>query len=104
MYVLTNLLYLIRLTQLLTHVSNLGCGHCTNMKAAYSSAAAKAAAQKIGVLAAVDATTSPIASKTYGVNGFPTLKYFVNGKLHSDYNGKRTAVVAANGKIKKDEL
>lgn len=85
-----------------------GCGHCTNMKAAYSIAAAKAAAQKVGVLAAVDATTSPAASKRYGVNGFPTLKYFENGKLHSDYNGKRTAddlfnFVASNGK-KKDEL
>lgn len=85
-----------------------GCGHCTNMKAAYSTAAAKAVAQKAGVLAAVDATTSPAASKKYGVNGFPTLKYFVNGKLQSDYNEKRTAddlfnFMAANGKPK-DEL
>lgn len=78
------------------------------MKAAYSTAAAKVAAQKVGVLAAVDATTSPAASKKYGVNGFPTLKYFVNGKMQSEYNSKRTAddlfnFMASNGKMK-DEL
>lgn len=78
------------------------------MKAAYSTAAAKAIAQKAGVLAAVDATTSPAAAKKYGINGFPKLKYFERGQLIKDYNGKRTAddlfdFVATAGKAK-DEL
>lgn len=79
------------------------------MKAAYSTAAERAATKKAGVLAAVDATASPAAAKKYGVSGFPTLKYFENGKLHSEYNGKRTAddlfeFVASGGKTPKDEL
>lgn len=79
------------------------------MKAAYSKAAERAATAKVGILAAVDATTSPGVSKKYDVSGFPTLKYFEYGAVRHEYSGKRTAddlyaFVAGGGKAHKEEL
>jgi thioredoxin-like negative regulator of GroEL len=44
-----------------------------------------------GVLAAVDATGNPKLSDRFNIVGYPTLKYFNNGKLVSDYDRKRSA-------------
>ena len=43
-----------------------------------------------GVLAAVDATGNPKLSDRFNIVGFPTLKYFNNGKFVSDYDRKRS--------------
>lgn len=79
------------------------------MKAAYSKAAESVAADKIGVLGALDATVHPNIAQKYGVTGYPTLKYFEFGALRQDYDGKRTAedlyaFMAAAGTAQKDEL
>lgn len=80
------------------------------MKPQFSEAAKRVAKDKIGVLAAVDATTSEALSKKFSIQGFPTLKYFENGIFKADYEGKRTAddlynFVKNSGKgTKKDEL
>jgi protein disulfide-isomerase A1 len=42
------------------------------------------------VIAKIDATEEKKSAQDYGVEGFPTLKWFVNGKVN-DYSGGRTA-------------
>lgn len=85
-----------------------GCGHCTQMKGAYSEAAQRLANENIGKLVAVDATVSKTISARFSINGFPTLKYFENGQLKSDYAGKRNVDDIYNfvkaGGLQKDEL
>lgn len=39
-----------------------------------------------GVLAAVDATKEQKLAKEYGITGFPSLKYFADGKFAWDFN------------------
>lgn len=61
------------------------------------------------ILAAVDATINRKISGRFDIGGFPTLKYFENGILKSDYNGKRSAddlysFVTSGGIGTKDEL
>ena len=69
-----------------------GCGHCKMMKPSYSLAALQMKHEHIqGVLAAVDATECPKLSNRFNIVGFPTLKYFNNGKFVSDYDRKRSA-------------
>ena len=54
-----------------------GCGHCKKMKPDYTEAAQALKDQEIpAVLAAVDATKHRKLADTYGIKGFPTLKYF----------------------------
>lgn len=68
------------------------CGHCKLMKPSYSLAALQMKQEHIqGVLAAVDATGNPKLSDRFNIVGFPTLKYFNNGKFVSDYDRKRSA-------------
>lgn len=82
------------------------------MKPQYSEAAKRVADENVGLLGAVDSTVNEDLSRKFNIKGFPTLKFFVNGKYHSDYDGKRTAedmyeFVKNNGKSKdstKDEL
>ncbi|XP_052805194.1 protein disulfide-isomerase A5-like [Mya arenaria] len=67
------------------------CGHCKAMKPAYSEAATKLKEEGFpGVIAAVDATVDNAVSSKYEVRGFPTLKYFKDGKLAFDYGFPRT--------------
>jgi thioredoxin-like negative regulator of GroEL len=62
------------------------------MKPSYSLAALQMKQEHIqGVLAAVDATRNPKLSDRFNIVGFPTLKYFNNGKFVSDYDRKRSA-------------
>jgi hypothetical protein len=39
----------------------------------------------------VDATKESELGQEYGVQGYPTLKWFVDGKVAIDYNGPRDA-------------
>ena len=41
------------------------------------------------VIGKVDATVEPEMAKKFGVSGYPTLKWFVDGELVSDYGGPR---------------
>ncbi|CAH1241659.1 PDIA5 [Branchiostoma lanceolatum] len=66
------------------------CGHCKRMKPAYQEAAEQLLKEKPEAkLAAVDATKYKELGQQYGVRGYPTLKYFKNGKVASDYNKGR---------------
>lgn len=70
------------------------CGHCKNLKGPYAEAASKLKdeLQDVDViLAKVDATVEKTISQEHDIKGFPTLKWFIDGKLASDYNGGRTA-------------
>ena len=65
------------------------CGHCKQMAAGYSNIAKKMNDSEDGIpIAKVDCTIHGELAKTYGVQGYPTLKYFVNGKP-VEYKGGR---------------
>eukprot|EP00301_Raphidiophrys_heterophryoidea_P009830 c14832_g1_i1.p1 GENE.c14832_g1_i1~~c14832_g1_i1.p1 ORF type:complete len:504 (+),score=126.24 c14832_g1_i1:50-1513(+) len=67
------------------------CGHCKRLDPEYTKAAEQLAGiDKRIALAKVDSTEEKEASSRFGVRGYPTLKWFVNGK-DSEYNGGRTA-------------
>ncbi|XP_025081188.1 protein disulfide-isomerase A5-like [Pomacea canaliculata] len=67
------------------------CGHCKKMKPAYGEAATKVKEEGLGALAAVDATIEKDLSQKYDIRGFPTLKYFRNGKVEFEYGSGRSA-------------
>lgn len=78
------------------------------MKGTFSEAAKRLVDDKAGVVAALDSTINTATSEKFSIKGFPTLKYFENGVLKGDYNGKRTSddiynFVKSNGQLK-DEL
>ena len=65
------------------------CGHCKTMAPAYSKLAERMKHEKDGVaIAKVDATIENDLASKYGVQGFPTLKFFINGEA-VDYQGGR---------------
>lgn len=67
------------------------CGHCKKLAPEYAQAAKTLKARNPPVrIAKVDATVSPQLASAHGVNGYPTLKYFINQKSE-DYTGGRTA-------------
>jgi protein disulfide isomerase len=65
------------------------CGHCKKLAPEYAAAAAelKASGNK-AVLAKVDADSEKELGTKFQVEGFPTLKWFVNGQPQ-EYNGGR---------------
>jgi len=69
------------------------CGHCKQLAPAYSEAATalKGDTDPKIVLAKVDATENKALAERYGIQGYPTLKVFKDGKLAGDYEGPRTA-------------
>lgn len=68
------------------------CGHCKALKKPYSLAADLAHQQGISsVLSAVDCGTQYDICKQHNVEGYPTIKFFKNGKFFRDYTNERTA-------------
>jgi protein disulfide-isomerase A6 len=68
------------------------CGHCKNLAPIYEELAAKFASVGDQVsIAKVDADEHKSLGKKYGVQGFPTLKWFdgKKGSTPEDYNGGR---------------
>lgn len=67
------------------------CGHCKNLEPHWKKAAKELKGKvKLG---AVDATIHQGLAQQYGVQGYPTIKYFPSGKKGSaeEYDGGRTA-------------
>jgi protein disulfide-isomerase A1 len=64
------------------------CGHCKKLTPEYSAAALVLKADGIP-LAKVDATVHKQVAERFKIQGFPTLKFFSNGK-DIEYNGGRT--------------
>jgi len=58
------------------------CGHCKTLEPEYKKAAEELMDLDADLrIAKVDVTRNPSVQPDYGVSGFPTLKWFVNGKL-----------------------
>lgn len=65
------------------------CGHCKSMAPSYAKLAEKMNAQADGIpIAELDATENGEVAEKYGVQGYPTLKFFVDGEA-IDYSGER---------------
>jgi protein disulfide-isomerase A1 len=77
------------------------CGHCKALAPEYVKAAAKLAERDPPLyLAKVDATEEKQLGERFGVQGFPTLKWFVNGK-DQEYTGGREEDTIVSWIIKK---
>ena len=66
------------------------CGHCKHLAPEYGKAADIAKGKKY-VFAEIDTTQNEKSSQKYEIQGFPTLKLFINGSDPIDYNGERTS-------------
>ena len=66
------------------------CGHCKQLAPIYEVVAKKLANNKNIVLAKIDSTANEVPSVS--IKGFPTLKFFLNGKKDQpvDFEGDRT--------------
>jgi len=68
------------------------CGHCKKLKPEWAKAATALKASSPDVLIAkVDATVEGDLGKKYGVQGYPTIKWFVDGEFVADYSAGREA-------------
>ena len=77
------------------------CGHCKSMIPAYTKLSQRMKQQENGVaIAKVDATVHNELGSKYGVQGFPTLKLFMNGEP-VDYSGAREEDAMFNWLMKK---
>ncbi|CAD8179388.1 unnamed protein product [Paramecium pentaurelia] len=68
------------------------CGHCKKLAPEYSAAAAelkKQGGDNYVPLAKVDATAESSVAEKFSIQGYPTLKFFINGQP-IDYEGGRT--------------
>nr|XP_053647149.1 protein disulfide-isomerase A6 homolog [Cherax quadricarinatus] len=75
------------------------CGHCRNLAPHWQKAATELKGKiKLGAL---DATVHTVTASKYGVQGYPTIKFFQKGDVE-DYDGGRTSsdiVAWANDKV-----
>jgi len=63
------------------------CGHCKQLAPEYANAAQHLAKNDLSVkLGKVDATIESDLAEQFGIRGYPTLKFFKNGKP-IDYSG-----------------
>ena len=68
------------------------CGHCQKLAPEYAKAATALKAHDATiVIAKVDATKEADLAQKHDVSGYPTLKWFVDGEVASDYSGPRDA-------------
>nr|CAD7573083.1 unnamed protein product [Timema californicum] len=68
------------------------CGHCKEMKPAYSEAALKLHNNKSpSSIAALNSESNPNVTDLYKIQSFPTLKFFDKGKFVQDYRDARTS-------------
>ena len=70
------------------------CGHCKALAPEYAKAA-EALKDEPAMLGKVDATENKEVGSRFGIQGFPTLKFFRNGKPQ-DYSGGRTSAEIVN--------
>jgi len=75
------------------------CGHCKKLAPEYDAAAKKLKDEDV-VLMKVDATEEEELGKRFEVRGYPTLKWFKNGKV-KDYDGGRSADTIVSWVMKK---
>lgn len=67
------------------------CGHCVRFAPEYEKLATKVKEDGLGfVIAAVDLVTEKEVSEWVEIQGYPTLRFFINGKA-IDYSGEREA-------------
>jgi protein disulfide-isomerase A1 len=68
------------------------CGHCQKLKPEWSKAATTMNEHDATIIIGkVDATQEADLAQKYGVNGYPTIKWFVDGEVAMDYSGARDA-------------
>lgn len=70
------------------------CGHCKNLAPEWAIAGDTFQPTDDIIIAAVDATEAPELSSAFGIQGYPTIKYFPKGSdmtSPEDYEGGRVA-------------